>query len=71
MDDTEQFEQAVTKRCQFYYELEQVMGDRAANHALVTNADLQSEQDNDNYDEEANDYDEEAKESDEEAAQCG
>ena len=56
VDDTEQFEQAVTKRCQFYYKLEQVMGDRAANCALVTNADLQSEQEDDNYDEEANDY---------------
>jgi hypothetical protein len=67
VDDTEQFEQAVTKRCQFYYELEQVMGDRAANRALVTNADLQSEQEDDDYDEEANDYDEEANDYDEEA----
>jgi hypothetical protein len=70
----EQFEQAVTKRCPYYYELEQIMGDRvtAKNCALGTNADLQSsEQDgkrnNSSDDEENNDYDDaEAEEGDEE-----
>jgi hypothetical protein len=52
VDDREQFREAVLKRCQYYYELEATMGDRAANQALVTNDDLDDDSLDDDKEEE-------------------